>query len=90
MIQVTSDKASLTKPRVKLIKLETAAIAMIAQSIQVNTMVQPMNEKALHSSRAPLIGVITQVHWPVLEYTHSGFKAPQARLAKPSAQPRSG
>jgi hypothetical protein len=32
MIQVTSDKASLTKPRLRLIKAEMAMIATIAQS----------------------------------------------------------
>jgi hypothetical protein len=41
MIQVTSDNASLTKPRLKLIKAEMAMIATIAQSTQVNGTVQP-------------------------------------------------
>jgi hypothetical protein len=41
MIQVTSDNASLTKPRLRLIKAEMAMIATIAQSTQVNGTVQP-------------------------------------------------
>ena len=40
-IQVSKDKASLTKPRLKLIKLDTAMMAIIAQSTQVNATVRP-------------------------------------------------
>ncbi|MMZ68694.1 hypothetical protein D1872_314120 [compost metagenome] len=41
MIQVSSDSASLTKPRLRLINAEMATIATIAQSTQVNGTVQP-------------------------------------------------
>ncbi len=43
MIQVSSDRASLTKPRFKLIRLETAITATIAQSTQVNATMLPAN-----------------------------------------------
>ena len=41
MIQMSKDKASLTKPRLRLISVETAMIAMIAQSTKVNATVLP-------------------------------------------------
>ncbi|MNR20589.1 hypothetical protein D3C85_1374390 [compost metagenome] len=42
-IQVSSERASLTKPRLKLTRLEMAMMAMIVQSTQVNATVQPTN-----------------------------------------------
>jgi hypothetical protein len=45
MIQVSKDKASLTKPRLKLIKLDTAMMAIIAQSTQVNATMQVTDGK---------------------------------------------
>ncbi len=44
-IQVTSDRASSTKPRFPLIRLEITMTAIIAQSNQVSTTVQTTNGK---------------------------------------------
>ena len=44
-IQVSRDKASLTKPRLRLIRLETTMMATIVQSTQVNATMQPTSRK---------------------------------------------
>jgi hypothetical protein len=45
MIQVSSESASLTKPRFKLIRLEMTTTAINAQSTQVNATGFPAKEK---------------------------------------------
>jgi hypothetical protein len=45
MIQVSNDSASLTKPRLRLIKLEMLTTAIIAQSTQVNATMQVTDGK---------------------------------------------
>jgi hypothetical protein len=52
MIQVSKDNASLTKPRLRLIKAEMATIARIAQSTGVNGTCSLQTDKAAHFSRA--------------------------------------
>ncbi|MNG22445.1 hypothetical protein D3C84_1069270 [compost metagenome] len=44
-IQVSNDRASLTKPRLKLMRLETTMMPIIVQSTQVNATLRPRSGK---------------------------------------------